>query len=144
MIWQDFAIDELKKYFSRQMALLNLEDRIKELNAQFTSLGGNSNATPVMGGHSKIEDKLLNIIVSRDELKANYDVVKRSVERVGRGLAILDEREKEVLNGFYIHRTPDYVDRLCDKLCIEKSQVYRTKDKALYKFTLAMYGIIDR
>ncbi len=144
MIWQDFAIDELKKFRSRQAALLNLEDRIKELHTQFVSLGGNSNSVPVMGGHPQIEDKLLNNIVSRDELKNNYKTVKRSVDRVSRGLEVLDEREKQILDGFYICRTLDYADRLCDKLCVEKSQLYRIKDKALYKFTLAMYGLIDR
>ena len=143
MIWQDFAIDELKKYLSRQISMLNLEDRIKELNSQLTALTGNSDSVARSNDHSHIEDKRLNIIVAKDELLQNYKTVKRSLERVNRGLEALDERERKVLNSFYIHRTEGYIDRLCDELYAEKSTIYRIKDQALYKFTIAMYGVVD-
>lgn len=143
MIWQEFAIDELKKHLSRQVARLNLEDRIGELNAQAVSLGGNSNSVPTSGDHSKIEDKWLNIVVQRDKLKENLKDVEQALIRVDRGLQALDERERKILNGFYIHRTAGYIDRLCDELHYEKSMIYRIKDEALYKFTIAMYGKVD-
>ncbi len=143
MIWQDFAIDELKKHLSRQASRLNLEDRIKELDSQLTSLGGSSDSVPKSGGHSKIEDMRLNVIVARDELKKNYNAVAKSIKRVERGLSVLDDRERKILNGFYIHRMPGYIDKLTEELFCEKSTVYRVKDEALYKFTVAMYGVVD-
>lgn len=143
MIWQEFAIDELKKHLSRQMARLNLEDRISELNSRLTSLGGASNSIPTQGDHSRIEDSRLNAIVLKDELMASFKDVSRAIDRVNRGLGVLDERENKILNSFYIHRMPGYIDKLTEELFCEKSTIYRIKDEALYKFTIAMYGVVD-
>jgi hypothetical protein len=55
----------------------------------------------------------------------------------------LDDRERLVLERFYIQRTRGHVERLMDELHFEKSRVYQCKDEALYKFTISMYGLID-
>lgn len=144
MKWTEYAIDSLKKHISRQTALLNLGDRIKELDADFVATkGAVTDRMPVKGGCSKNEERLLNNIVERDELLQNYNSVERAVNRVDRALSSLNERQKRVLEGFYIFRTDDYMDRLCDELHVEVAQVYRLKDEALKKFTLALYGTIE-
>lgn len=51
-------------------------------------------------------------------------------------LECLDEREKTVLWHFYVQRTYDYIEILNEKLCVERSQIYRLKDKALQKYTM--------
>ncbi len=144
MKWSEYAIDSLKKHISRQTALMNLGDRIKELDTEFKSTKGPvTDRVPVKGGSSKNEDRLLNNIVERDELIQNYNAVERAVNRVERALGALTERQRRVLDGFYIFRTDDYMDRLCDDLHVEIAQVYRLKDEALKKFTLALYGTIE-
>ena len=74
---------------------------------------------------------------------ASLKDVSRAIDRVNRGLGVLDEREQKILNSFYIHRMPGYIDKLTEELFCEKSTIYRIKDEALYKFTIAMYGVVD-
>lgn len=56
-------------------------------------------------------------------------------------LQVLDNREKLVIHHFYLERTWDYIDILSEKLGVERSQLYRIKDKALRKLCLAYYGV---
>ena len=44
----------------------------------------------------------------------------------------------------FIHRGKGNVERLCEELNIENPPgVYKRKDRALRKFTLAMYGVTE-
>ena len=86
---------------------------------------------------------MLNNIALRDAAKANYKIVKREVKIIENGLAILSGEERRILELFYIQRPTDYVIRLCDELAIEKSELYRRKDKALEKFTRACFGVVS-
>ena len=52
----------------------------------------------------------------------------------------LDLRERTVLHHFYIQRTWDYIEIISEKIGVERSQIYRIKDKALKKLVLAYYG----
>lgn len=53
-------------------------------------------------------------------------------------LSLLDRRQKEVLWHFYIERTYDYIEILNEKLNVERSQIYRIKDRAITAFA-ALY-----
>jgi ArpU family phage transcriptional regulator len=97
----------------------------------------------VQGGGSRIEDRMLSNIVERERLAHTYRAAKRLVELTERGLDGLDERERLVLERFYITPAKNAVPRLSEELFVEKSQVYRIKDDALYKFTICQYGISD-
>ena len=59
------------------------------------------------------------------------------------GLGVLDEDERLVLDRFYIHRSKGNVNRLCEELGVEKPTVYRRRNRALYLFTIALYGAIE-
>ena len=41
---------------------------------------------------------------------------------------------------FYMHPERGNVERLCGELGLEKSAVYDRREKALRRFTLALYG----
>ena len=47
------------------------------------------------------------------------------------------------VNGGGIHPAQGNVDRLCEELGIEKAMVYRRKEFALRKFTIALYGAVE-
>ncbi|MBQ8604216.1 MAG: hypothetical protein IJ410_05190 [Oscillospiraceae bacterium] len=55
-------------------------------------------------------------------------------------LEYLDERERCVLWHFYVRRTYDYIEILNEKLCVERSQIYRLKDKAIQKYAMLSMG----
>lgn len=143
MNWQKEAVNDLKSYVARKMSIDNMNQRIAELERRAIRLGSMSSDVPVQGGSSKNEDAIINNIAERDRLIQAIDAAQCLVTIIENGLSVLDEEERKVLDGFYIHHSTRHVDKLCDELHCEKSRVYSIKDKALYKFTLAMYGVID-
>ena len=144
MNWQSAAIDDLKKYIDLRDSLKNISDRISALKLNYTSIkSATIDVVPVKGGSSKIEDRLINNIVERQRLEYTYKATKKLVDIIERGLNGLDEKEKLVLERFFIYRSSGHVERLMEELNYEQRRVYQIKDEALYKFTIKMYGIID-
>jgi ArpU family phage transcriptional regulator len=145
MDWKKSAIEDLQKYSRRRDSLDNIKTRIAALKEQYASVkcALGSDSVAVQGGGSRIEDRMLSNIVERERLAHTYRAAKRLVELTERGLDGLDERERLVLERFYITPAKNAVPRLSEELFVEKSQVYRIKDDALYKFTICQYGISD-
>lgn len=141
--WQKEAINDLKVYNARKVSIISMSEKIKELEAKAERLGSASSNVPVQGGSSKGEDVRINCIIECDRLKTNIRTVRHWLGSVEKGLNTLTEDERKVLDGFYINKTTRHIDKLCDTLHCEKSTVYRLKDSALYKFTIAMYGLVD-
>ena len=143
MNWKSEAIKDLKTYPQRLKAKDNLKERMMILEEQFVSLRGISTSEPVKGGLSRQEEKMLDNIAERQRLEFSLKVVESLVELTEKGLAELDDKERKVLDGFYIKPIDNHVDRLCKELSLEKSSLYRLKDAALEKFTRSEYGIIE-
>jgi len=144
MDWKREAIDKLRQYEAKRTALMDIPGDIAQLESSVKRIrSAVTDGTPVRGGGSGREDMLLNNIVKREELKVAYKAANEWVDRVNKGLAILDAEEKLILDRFYIAPAKGNVERLCEELCIEQSSVYRRRDKALHRFTLALYGCIE-
>ena len=143
MNWKPEAIKELKNYSQRKVAADNIKERIKTLEEQYVSLKGISIGEPVMGGFSRQEEKMLDNITERENLKFNLLIVEKLNALTEKGLGELTERERLVLEGFYFLECNNHVETLCRKMNVEKSTLYRIKDEALRKFTLSMYGIAE-
>ena len=119
MNWRNTAIEELRSYSKICEAEKSLRERLEALEARLTSTRGASlSAVPVHGGGSHYEDMLLDTIAERDAVTGElaYTVKKRKL--IERGLAVLADDEREVVDRFYINRTPDYIDALCDSLIL--------------------------
>ena len=143
MNWKKEAVSDLCTYLQRREALENIRDRIEILESQFTSLKGISTDTPVMGGMSRQEEKLLSNISERERLQASLDITEGLVKLTEKGLEVLDKRERQILEGFYFERVENHVEKLCDRFHLEKTRLYELKDIALKKFTIAMYGTVE-
>ena len=143
MDWKRIAIDDLKKYTQYQSAIVNIPAEIKTLEEQFDGLKSSGGSTPVKGGTSTYEDRIINNIVKRDRLKLNLKIVRRRMAGIERGLKELTREEHTVLYYFYIDRPNHPIDIIRGKLYLEQSRIYQIKDAALYKFTVSMYGIVD-
>lgn len=143
--WCVFAIQRLRDYEERLTAVENLTEQLESLSDQFTAIrAATTDSTPVQGGNeNKREQMLISNISMRDELQKNLDMVKSEISITEKGLASLSKSEREILQRFYINRTKGYVQRLCDDLYISKAELYRQKDIALKKFTMACYGIVE-
>lgn len=143
--WKKCAIEDLRTYNRRRDSLDNIKCRIAALKEQYASvkcaLGSDTGA--VQGGGNRIEDRMLSNIVERERLTHTYRAAKCLVDLTEQGLSGLDERERLVLERFYVEPGKGNVDRLCGELGYEARQIYRIKDDALYKFTVCQYGIMD-
>ena len=143
MNWKKEAANDLRTYPQRKAACENIRERIQILDEQFKSLRGVSTDTPVKGGMSRQEEKLLDNIYEREKLEFSLKVAEALVELTEKGLEKLNETEKAVLEGFYFEKLETRVERLCERFSVEKSTLYRMKDSALEKFTRSEYGIVE-
>lgn len=143
--WKYKAIDKLKDYTAQKAALHSLPEEISRLESEACSIkSATGDGTPVKGGGSRREDRLLSNIVMREEHKAMLHRAILSVKMVDRGLDVLTMEEKHLLDVMYIVSEKGRVNRLMDELGLaEESSLYKRVNKALQKFTIAMYGATE-
>ena len=68
MNWQKEAINDLRNYRQRKQSLENMAERRAALEDRFKSIRCvATDADPVQGGSSRMEDSLINNIVERDQ-----------------------------------------------------------------------------
>lgn len=144
MDWRAEAIDKLRGYEARRAALDSLPEELRRLESAYTGIrGAAADGTPVSGGSSNREDAMLSNILHRDELKRRLKEARLWVSQVDRALAVLDGEERLVLELCYIHKVKGSIDDLCFRLSLEKTAVYDRRDKALRRFTIALYGVTE-
>lgn len=143
--WKFKAIDKLKDYSAQKVAVINLQAEIVRLESEACSIkSATADGTPVKGGGSGREDRLLSNIVRREEHKAMLKRAKLAVSMVDRGLDVLSQEDHHILDTMYITREKGYVDKLMDEFgLLEESSLYKRANKALHRFTIAMYGATE-
>ena len=143
--WKYKAIDKLRDYPLQKSALQNLAEEIERLESEAYSIkSATGDGTPVKGGGSGREERLLSNIAKREEHKAMQHRAKLAVQMVDRGLAVLSDEEKHMLEVMYIVGERGRVERLLGELDLqEESSLYKRINKALYRFTVAMYGATE-
>lgn len=142
--WQRNAVEDLKDYNANTQFIASMTERLAALNADLTRIkSALKGAEPVLGGTSTAEDSLISNIDERTRLAENLSIISSKLNAIEGALAILDDEERLILDRFFINRTGNHIDRLCDELCCEKTTVYRKKDEALRHFTKALYGIVE-
>jgi len=136
------AVRELKLYNYRKASLKNITKHLAELEDRTTRLKSSGDFKEVVSfGGMNSGDQLINLLSEIEDLKHNYNWVNHLINRVDRGLELLSPEERLVLEKFYIRRTRRYLDELIEELFYERTSIYRMKDEALRKFTIALYGI---
>lgn len=76
----------------------------------------------------------------RRELHTRLDTARQWVALTDRALGALTPQEQLVLRMLYIAPQKGNIARLCELLDCEQATVYRRRDRALEKFTTALYG----
>ena len=144
MNWKTEAMEKLRKYEAMRQAMINIPMEINRLEAEYTAVG-NANPERQPGNRDvrRREDRLLNNLVCRQELQRTLEQGKLWMETVTHALTGLKPEERLVLHWLYIDPQDGGMEKLCQKLQVEKSSIYRRRDRALEKFTLAMYGATE-
>ena len=141
MQWKEEAIEKLKRYKAMQTALKTIPEQICMLEANAATLRRSS--APKVGGTGSIrgrEDALINNLAERQELEWSLARVQQWMAVMHRGFDALTPEEIVILQRMYLFPERGVVDRLCSELGVEQATVYRKRDKALHRFTVAMYG----
>lgn len=135
---------KLRDYNAKKNAIAATLEEIKRLESESTCVrSATTDGTPVQDGGNRREDAMLNNIAARMELKAAHDNAEAWLRIIDGALAVLTDDERRILDRFYINRQKGHAERLMDELHIEQTHVYRRKDAALRKFTLALYGVTE-
>ena len=144
MDWKSVAIEKLKDYGAKRQALESIPLEIAQVESNMTSIRSSRvDGTPVKGGGSGYEDRMLNCLAQKEELQRILERAQMWVEEVDGALDVLSPDDRKVLEYLLIYPTKDGLDRLCDELFVDSRQIYRKREKALRKFTIALYGVTE-
>lgn len=147
MDWQREATEDLVIYKARKAAIENLQEDLKMIESKLESpAGGTYGDTPVRGSGSP-DDKIIGLIDRKGRIEDNLNDAKKFCNSIERGLAILDEEHRLILQRMYIDTPKSIRDaalRVGDLLHVDLSTVYRMRYDALYRFTVARYGYINK
>lgn len=141
MNWKNEAIDRLSRYNAMHQAVENIPKELTRLekavqglrSVQPGKMAGTGNPGPE-------DDVLIGNIIKRQELAEAYENARVWVDTTNCALDILPREERRILQGMYISPQKGAVSMLCEELGMEQSSIYRKRDKALYQFTMALYG----
>lgn len=144
MDWKREASEMLREYEAMRKSLSTLPGELARLELERTALQSSAGGgEPVIGGHGSSEDRIISNMMKREAAEKNLELARAHVALVEKGLSVLDEEERVALDLMIVNRTKGNVDRLCERWSVEKTEVYRRKDKALRTFTLALYGATE-
>lgn len=145
MDWKQEAIDKLRGYEANKKALDNIPLELERLETAYTGIrSAKLDGIPTAKGcGNRREDTLLSNIVHREELARRLEESRLWIKIVDGALSVLDEEDQLMLILCFIRKAKGAIDDLCYRLNVEKSAVYRRRDQALRRFTLALYGPLE-
>ena len=144
MNWRNEAIDKLHRYDLMRNALQNIPDEIARLKAEAVAIrSASANSFFVKGGGGDREDARINNLVRRHELEETLRQVRQWLNVTDRALLALKDDERLILQRLYLYPQKGAIDLLCNEMGLEQSSVYRKRDQALSRFTVAIYGFLE-
>ncbi len=141
MNWKKEAEQRLRNYGVRRRALVTLPQQIAQIRSQREDIrSSRTDGTPVTGGGSRRESYLVGSIAYQQELERQLREIHTSLAGIQEALEALSQEDQLILDRFYINPMSGGADRLCEELNVERSSVYRRKERALRRFTMAFFG----
>lgn len=144
MNWKQEAIEKLEQYDARKQSLQSIPAEIARLESVAQRIRRvQTDGVSVKSSSGGGEDMLLNNIIQREELEWSLEQAQRWVGLVDSSLSVLDDEERLILDRFYIRSEKGAADRLASDLAMDVKTVYRRKDAALRRFTIALWGCVE-
>ena len=140
MIWKLAAEEKLSQYPAQVAAVQNLQAQLKLLESRTGGLHSPQYDRPVVStSHGRTEDALLEQLVKKQEMEWSLAQAQTWVEVTQRALDTLTAEDRQVLQTLYMD--PDGgVEALCSRMNKDRTTAYRHRERALRKFTMALYG----
>ena len=135
------ALERLRSYEIMRSAVENLRTQIRLLKLTRESIPG------IPAGQIRLSGKnygpeiwLTENLLRVQELESALEQTLLWMMVTDRALEVLEPDELLILRRLYIKRAPGALSKVCQLLGAEKSTVYRKRDKALDKFSMALFG----
>ena len=91
------------------------------------------------------EKTMVDMIEAKDRLATRTDKAVREIMQTETALSTLTPYQRELLNAFYITHAHSGAETLAGRYSVERSTVYRDKNKALKRFAGALgKSTVDR
>lgn len=143
MRWKEEAQRRLQDYPTVCLAVDNIKEEIRRLEAAGTAISSvRTDLVTVRQSGKRKEDQLLDNILCRQELTQALEDTKKWIAVTNKALDALDPEEKVLLQRMYIKPVAGGVSQLCMLMNMEKSNIYRKRDRALRKFATVLYGTV--
>lgn len=144
MNWKQEAIEKLGQYDAKRQSLRSIPTEIARLETVAQRIrSAQMDGVAVKSSGSRQEDMLLNNIIQREELNWSLEQAQQWVSLVDSGLSVLGDEERLILDRFYIRGEKGAADSLAGDLAMDVKTVYRRKDAALRRFTIALWGCVE-
>ena len=142
MNWKAEAKEKLRRYDAMRLATINIPEEMERLELDAQAIrSAKTDGDVVNGGGSKREEALINNIIERQELAWTLQQAQLWLKITDRALTALSKEDRLILHRLYIYPEMGAPERLFKELGLETSTIYRRRDRALKRFTLAYYGI---
>lgn len=140
--WKYDIKDDLARYGGQLVAVTTLPDELRRLELEYKSIKtASTDTTPVQGGGTVYEDRLLSNIARRDKTAASLSMAQIDIKRMEAALACLNDTERHIVDVLYIHHQRGATERLREELGFENERtVQKVALKALRKLSYALYG----
>lgn len=134
--WKNEAVDKLRQYEAKRRSLVLIPREVEQLESELASL-------EIAPADESTSDRILDCTMQRAELLNNLKRAHLWVADVAEALDSLEQGDRRLLERFYIDGKSGAATDLAAELIADIKTVYRRKDNALRKFTIALYGCTE-
>jgi len=139
--YKDWLIEDLRSLERNRGAIEQMMFELQTIEAEFASIKAtNYDKMPTASGVNIAEERMLTAIAKKTELEADLKATSLHVEDMDRLLRTLPDDELLVVKRMLVNRERGAVENLMGELNVEKSQIYRIRDRALLHLAKSRYG----
>ncbi len=140
MDYREYSKDLLsrKKHLASAYASLNAEIEMLEREKTACKVAASNN-----GDERLYEERLIGILADLEDCRFRRSVVERELIKIEKGMNVLSDYYRDVLERLFVERESDAVEYLMTKWYKERATVYRDRTRALEDFTRSVYGVVQ-
>lgn len=131
------AKELLERYNDLEHSLIEMKERYETLESRLGSIKSQDYSQLFAGGNQN-NDAIVNTIYEKNMLEKSIRETADEVEHIEGILNYMGD-DGELLKMFYIHEIP--WQQISIKLNLSKSQLFRDRNRALFRFSIQRMGI---
>lgn len=144
MDYRDYAKDLLARKKNLVSAYSSIKSELMSLEREKDDCKAAIERLKITGGDlTKYDDRLINLLADLDDCRFRRSVVERELMKIEKGIAGLNDYQKDIIDAFFVEQYPYAVEDLMEKWFKERSTLYRDRNRALESFTRSVYGVLQ-